>query len=287
MSSASGRYPCSSVFADGRRAVALRQLGPVRPGNHRQVGKLRRLKAEGLKKLQVTRRAGQPLLRPHHVADFHKVVVGHHRQVIGGEAVGLQDDEVLLQLIAPFHVAAYQVVDSRHARLRHGEADNPVVVSHGLASGPVPAPPTAVAAVSLSGPPVGPPQPFQFLAAAIAVIGVVLVEKLFRQPLVNFQPVRLLIGGVRPLDLRPFVPVNVQPAQAVQNGLDRSLNQPVLVGIFNAYNKLSAMVTGEKPVEQCGSDVADMGLSRGAGGVSDTNLGSQICHSLAKQLPIL
>ena len=132
-----------------------------------------------------------------------------------------------------------------------------------------------------------PPQPLQFLAAAIAVIGIVLVEKLFRQPLVNFQPVRLLIGGVRPLDFRPFVPVNVQPAQAVQYGFDCTLNQPVLVGVLDPDYELPAVMAGEKPVEKSGSDIPNVRLPRGAGGVSDANLGGQICHSLAKQLPTL
>ena len=142
-----GQVTLLAVLPDGRSAVPFRKLGAVRPGDHGQMGELRRLEPESLVKLQMARRAGQPLFGAHHVADFHQVVVGYHRQVIGGKTIGLQDYKIFLKLVLPLDIAAYQVMDLGQTGLRHRETNNAVVVTDRLTDCPGPAQVAAPAAL--------------------------------------------------------------------------------------------------------------------------------------------
>ena len=192
--------------------VALRQLGAVRAHYHRQVGEFRRLESQGVIELQVPGRAGQPLLGAHHVADAHQVVVGHHGQVVGGESVGLQDDEVLQQLVPPLHDAPHQVIDGRDAFGGHGEANNPRFGRRGLSRHPfVGAYIAAIAEVSTG---VGPFPAclFQLLPAAVAMVGVALFHQPPGQTVVDLQSLRLEVRAVGAVHLWTFVPIDVQPA---------------------------------------------------------------------------
>ena len=112
------------VFHQRGGAVPLGKLGPVRAENHGQVAELRHRQVQRAKQLNVSRRAGQPFLRPQHVADVHGVVVHHHRHVVGGKAVGLHQHEVVGQLVLPLHVSPDDVLHRRNARLGHGEAEH-------------------------------------------------------------------------------------------------------------------------------------------------------------------
>jgi hypothetical protein len=231
------------------------------------------------------------------------VVVCHYSQVVSGKAVRLQDNEILLKLVTPFHIAAYQVVNSRSAGLGHSEANDSIVVADGLADGPgltevsTPAPFARVRA----GLPVRPSKSFQFLAAAVALVGVALVQELFRQSLVDLQPVRLLVGSVGALYFGALVPVNVKPAQAIQDGVDGPAYEsclvgvlnpydelPVyescLVGVLNPYDELPAVVASEQPIEESGAYVSDVGLPCRARSESDANLSGQACNSVAMKL---
>ena len=206
--------------------------------------------------------------------------------MVSGKAVRLQDNEILLKLVTPFHIAAYQVVNSRSAGLGHSEANDSIVVADGLADGPgltevsTPAPFARVRA----GLPVRPSKSFQFLAAAVALVGVALVQELFRQSLVDLQPVRLLVGSVGALYFGALVPVNVQPAQAIQDGVDGPVYESCLVGVLNPYDELPAVVASEQPIEESGAYVSDVGLPCRARSESDANLSGQACNSVAMKL---
>ena len=75
--------------------MTLGELGAVRAQDHRHVGERGGLVAQRLVEQEVARRAGKPLLGTHDVADAHLVVVDHVGQMVGGEAVRLEDNEVV------------------------------------------------------------------------------------------------------------------------------------------------------------------------------------------------
>ena len=151
------------------------------------MSELGRLKTQGVEQLQMPGSAGKPLFGPHYVADLHDMVVGHHRQVVRGEAVGLEDDKVFLQVVLPFHVAADQIVDpgnslGGHPKPNHRRAGcsfgiAPLLLGHlpalaGMAGGE-----PLLAAL--------PPHLFQLLPAAIATVSAALIDELSRQILVD------------------------------------------------------------------------------------------------------
>src|SRR5690554_4767564 len=61
----------------------------------------------------------------------------------------------------------------------------------------------------------------------------------------------LTIRAVGATDIGAFVPIQTQPAQAVENGLFRFRRAAGLVGIFDAQQKLAAMLTGKAQIKQC------------------------------------
>ncbi|MDZ7726993.1 MAG: hypothetical protein U5Q44_01670 [Dehalococcoidia bacterium] len=83
----------------------------VGPLDERQVGVLRRFEAEGLGELDVLRDAGEPLFAAEHVADLHQMVVVRRGQVIGGEAVRLERNEVVLETVLEGDLAADGIVE--------------------------------------------------------------------------------------------------------------------------------------------------------------------------------
>lgn len=58
------------------------------------------------------------------------------------------------------------------------------------------------------------------------------------------------------------IPVEAQPAQTVQDGVDRRLGGAGTIGILDAQEELPAMVSCEKPVEQRRAGAADMQETR-------------------------
>ena len=72
---------------------------------------------------------------------------------------------------------------------------------------------------------------------------------------------------MRPADLGPFVPVQAEPAEAVEDRLQRRLGHvPLLVGVVDAEDELPAVLAGEQPVEQGRADAADVQVAGRAGG---------------------
>ena len=78
----------------------------------------RHVPAEGFIKAVVLRRTGEVLLSAHHVGDLHQVVIHHVGKVIGGEAVGLDEDHVVQLGVVHGDVAVDLVVEGGRPLLR-------------------------------------------------------------------------------------------------------------------------------------------------------------------------
>src|SRR5690606_18644639 len=55
-----------------------------------------------------------------------------------------------------------------------------------------------------------------------------------------------------------FIPIQLDPAHAIENSLDRCVGRPILVGVFNAKNEHAVLLPGKQPVEQGRPHPADM-----------------------------
>ena len=69
---------------------------------------------------------------------------------------------------------------------------------------------------------------------------------------------RLVIGAERAADLGAFVPVDPDPAEAVEDLADGVLDVPLLVGVVDPEDELAAVMPGQQPVEQGRPHPADV-----------------------------
>ena len=95
--------------------MTLAQALLVGPENQRHVREPRDRRADRLVQQHLLRRVRDVIVAADHMRDPHLHIVGHDRQVIGGMAVGSEDDEVLdvgaVELDRPVH----QIVEARDA----------------------------------------------------------------------------------------------------------------------------------------------------------------------------
>ena len=79
------------------------------------------------------------------------------------------------------------------------------------------------------------------------------------------EPLRLIIRRIRPADFRPFVPIEAEPVQAVQNRRERFVDVPLRIGVVDPQNELPALPFGEQPIEQRRPHAADVQVAGRAG----------------------
>src|SRR5262249_55421716 len=87
-------------------------------------------------------------------------------------------------------------------------------------------------------------------------VGTAGFEKAEGSCLVLVRALRLEVRPARPADLRPFVPENAEPAEAVKNRLQRLRPVALSVSVVNAQNELPTEPLGEQPVERGGANAA-------------------------------
>ncbi|MNK70510.1 hypothetical protein D3C87_899340 [compost metagenome] len=84
----------------------------------------------------------------------------------------------------------------------------------------------------------------ELFLAAEAVIGVTGVEQLLGGRLIGVEALHLEVRAIGAADPGTFVPVQAEPAHAVENRLDGLLSRAGDVGVFDAQHEGSAQVTG-------------------------------------------
>ena len=92
------------------------------------------------------------------------------------------------------------------------------------------------------------------------------------------QPLGLNVGTVAALFVGTFVPVYAQPVQRIIKVLERFVVIPGLIGVFDPQYEFAPHGTGEKIVEQKGSDASQVLQSRGGRSVSysDTHINNRL-----------
>ena len=79
------------------------------------------------------------------------------------------------------------------------------------------------------------------------------------------QPLGLAIRPVRPADVGPFVPVEAEPAQILEDARLRLARRALGVGVLDAQDERAVLAVREQPVEQRGARVADVQVAGGLG----------------------
>ena len=212
---------------------------------------MRRVVSERLHDEDLPRRVGEVLLRADDVRDPEVVVVHRARQVIERRAVGALNHVVLLEGPVERDGAAHQIVERARALARHPEADH-----RGAAFGfearrddlGLRHPATAIDEARLR-----PPRRFA-LRNRLGRRRVVPVRAPARDQGVNRRavavaPFRLEIRAARSAHLRSLIPVDPEPAEAVEDRLQRLGHVPLAVGVVDAEDERSAVPSREEPVE--------------------------------------
>src|SRR5581483_8750702 len=104
---------------------------------------------------------------------------------------------------------------------------------------------------------------------AVAVVRAPLRDELLRERAIAIETLRLKVRRVRPADLRPLVPVEAEPAHAVQNALDHLVGRALDVGVLDAQDEHAAVPPREEPVEERGARAADVKVAGGRRGESN------------------
>ena len=237
-----------AVGIDAEGAVALAELGAVRPVDQRNVGIDGLFPAHGADDLQLAEGIVQVVVAADDVADAGIVVVDDDGQHVGRRAVGAQQDHVVELAVLDLNLALHGVGDYRLAGLRRFQADDGLDAGRCLLG--VAVAPAAIVAHRLAGGLLGGAHLVQLLGRGVAMVGVAGGQHLVGDLGVAGRAGEL-VGDVA-------VPLKAEPRQAVENGVDRRLGRTRTVGIFDAQQELAAMMAGEQPVEERGAGAADV-----------------------------
>ena len=252
----------------GGMAAALGQLVVLLIRDQRAVHINGHLPAEGLIQAVILGGRGQVLVSSHHMRDPHQVVVHHVGKIIGGKAVGLDQDHVVQLrivhgdipvdlvmegggpfrgIVLPDHVGHARRKLRFHLFLRQMQAvlviDVDLLARHGAGQGGKP------------------------LLVAEAVIGLALFDQLFGILQINalLLALALDIGAHASVLVRALV---VDKARLLKRPVD-DVHSPFhisfLVRILNAQDKIAAFMLGDQVRIQRGTQISHVHSARGTG----------------------
>ena len=113
-----------AIGVDAERAVALGELGAVRPVDERDMRHDRHVPAERLIDLGLARRVGQMIVAADDMRHAHVVIVDDDRQHVGRIAVRAQKHEIVEVLVGEDDLALHLVVDDGLALLARAQPDD-------------------------------------------------------------------------------------------------------------------------------------------------------------------
>ena len=85
------------------------------------------------------------------------------------------------------------------------------------------------------------------------------------------EPASLKVRRVRPADARPLIPIETQPAQAVEDPRDHVLRRPLDVGVLDAQDERAAVPAHVEPVEERRPRAADVQIAGGTRREADSD----------------
>jgi hypothetical protein len=120
-----GQVAGLSELVDRRGSMALGELMPILSQNHGKMAELGHLPAEGIVHDPVERCRRKPFLRPHHLGNAHKMIVDDVCQMVGREAVRLEEDGIGADvLVLPLDPPQELVLEYGRSLHRYLETDD-------------------------------------------------------------------------------------------------------------------------------------------------------------------
>ena len=117
-------------------------------------------------------------------------------------------------------------------------------------------------------------------------IGAALGDEAVRHVAIAIEPLGLKVRSVRSADQRAFVPVEAEPAQAVENAFDHRRGRPFGVGILNSQHEGAAMAPCEEPIEQRRAGAADVEVAGRRRSEADANHGPTLLSPILPRYPL-
>ena len=240
------------------------------------------LPAEGLVQQVVLGGGGEVLAAPDHMGDAHEVIVHHVGEVVGGQAVPLQQHLVVQSLVLHGDVTEGHIVEGGGALV-----GDPLTDHVGLAGGQIGGhlflaqiPAGIVRPVKLAGVLLG----FRLLAEA--VVGCALFHQQLGVGQIQVPALGLDIGAGGAAHVRAFIVVQTALLHGAVDDVRRALHQTALVRVLDPEDEGAAGVAGDEPGVKRGAQVAHVHIAGGGGGEpgADLPLGDAGFHTLKKCL---
>src|SRR5216684_1435438 len=107
-------------------------------------------------------------------------------------------------------------------------------------------------------------------AAAITWVDQPPVRKALQVASVHLLSFALRIWRIRTTNIRPFIPIQTQPAQVAEHALGDSWAHTRSIQVFDTQHELSACAASEEPRQQRRAQVAQVEVAGGTGRVATT-----------------
>ena len=201
------------------------------------------LPAEGVVQQVVLGRGGEVLAAAHHMGDAHEMVVDDVGEVVGGQAVALQQYLVVQGAVLHGDVAEHGVVEGGGALLGDALADDVGLAGlhplQGLIQRQVAA--GIVSAVEIAGVLLG------SALLAEAVVGAALFRQKSGVLAVGIAALGLDVGGHGAANIGALVVGQVALGHGAVDDVGGALHQAALVGVLDAQDERTAVGAGDEP----------------------------------------
>ncbi len=262
-----GEVSLLAVLSEGGRTVALAETAAVGSEDNGDVGEERNFLAEGLEDHEVAGGVRDVIVPADDVGDPHGGIVDDDGEVVGREAVALEDDKVAELVVLESDDVADEVLprclpvrdDEAHCR-RNPFLPKCVLLGFGESAAPAVVPEGATGDLGLL-PPGG-----ELLSGAEAGVGLARGDEAVEFGPVDLLPLRLEVRAGLALLIRPFIPIEPQPAEGIEDAAHRFQRGTLLVGVFYAQHKSPAVTAGEEVVEERCPGAPDVEMPRRTGG---------------------
>src|SRR6185436_14563814 len=172
-------------------------------------------------------------------------------------AVRSEDDEILDVRAIEFDRPVHQILEARDA-CRDVHANGPRHAGLFTRSDLVRGQPTAGAIVFFD---TLLPLRLELLRRAVAVVRASLRDEPRCHRAITIEAFGLKVRPVRAVNLGALVPIETEPAHAVEDSLDHFWRRSLDVGVLDAKDQCAAEAAGKEPVEERGSSAANMEIA--------------------------
>ena len=225
------------------------------------------LPTEGLIQQVVLGSGGEILAAAHHVGDAHQMVIDHVGEVVGGQTVALEQDLIVQRAVVHSDVAEDGIVESG-AALGDALADD---IGHtgGQLGGHFLGAQVAAgvgSAVKFAG------ILLRLALLAEAVVGVAQLHQQLGILAVGVTALGLDIGGHGAAHIGTLVVAQAAFGHGAVDHIHSAVHQTALVGILDTQDEGAAVVAGNQPGVERGTQIAHMHIAGGRGGKAGTHL---------------